>query len=81
MGNKGGPTVWGAEFLGVIEEFWRFWDTAPPELPPRLFLDEPSAAVDAGAKRHLWKAISDRSHWRRASSTLSPVLVPLNPKP
>ena len=23
---------------------------------PLLFLDEPSAAVDAGAKRHLWKA-------------------------
>ena len=22
---------------------------------PLLFLDEPSAAVDAGAKRHLWK--------------------------
>ncbi|CAE7469959.1 Abca7, partial [Symbiodinium microadriaticum] len=27
----------------------------------RLFLDEPSAAVDAGAKRHLWKVIRMRS--------------------
>ena len=25
-----------------------------------LFLDEPSAAVDAGAKRHLWKVIKSR---------------------
>ncbi|CAE7499016.1 ABCA12, partial [Symbiodinium necroappetens] len=28
---------------------------------PLLFLDEPSAAVDAGAKRHLWKVIRMRS--------------------
>eukprot|EP00929_Paragymnodinium_shiwhaense_P037057 TRINITY_DN19808_c0_g1_i2.p1 TRINITY_DN19808_c0_g1~~TRINITY_DN19808_c0_g1_i2.p1 ORF type:complete len:774 (+),score=165.06 TRINITY_DN19808_c0_g1_i2:188-2509(+) len=28
---------------------------------PVLFLDEPSAAVDAGAKRHLWKVIKRRS--------------------
>merc|ERR1719326_597950 len=27
---------------------------------PLLFLDEPSAAVDAGAKRHLWKVIKLR---------------------
>lgn len=27
---------------------------------PMLFLDEPSAAVDAGAKRHLWKVIKCR---------------------
>lgn len=27
---------------------------------PVLFLDEPSAAVDAGAKRHLWKVIQRR---------------------
>jgi ABC-type multidrug transport system ATPase subunit len=27
---------------------------------PVLFLDEPSAAVDAGAKRHLWKVIEKR---------------------
>jgi len=27
---------------------------------PLLFLDEPSAAVDAGAKRHLWKVIKRR---------------------
>lgn len=27
---------------------------------PLLFLDEPSAAVDAGAKRHLWKATGHR---------------------
>jgi len=27
---------------------------------PMLFLDEPSAAVDAGAKRHLWKVIKLR---------------------
>lgn len=27
---------------------------------PMLFLDEPSAAVDAGAKRHLWKVIKRR---------------------
>lgn len=27
---------------------------------PVLFLDEPSAAVDAGAKRHLWKVIKNR---------------------
>mmetsp|Transcript_29626 Transcript_29626/g.98150 ORF Transcript_29626/g.98150 Transcript_29626/m.98150 type:complete len:1380 (-) Transcript_29626:112-4251(-) len=27
---------------------------------PVLFLDEPSAAVDAGAKRHLWKVIKRR---------------------
>lgn len=27
---------------------------------PLLFLDEPSAAVDAGAKRHLWKVIQSR---------------------
>ncbi|CAE8601223.1 unnamed protein product [Polarella glacialis] len=27
---------------------------------PLLFLDEPSAAVDAGAKRHLWKVINMR---------------------
>jgi ABC-type multidrug transport system ATPase subunit len=26
-----------------------------------LFLDEPSAAVDAGAKRHLWKVIKNRA--------------------
>ena len=26
-----------------------------------LFLDEPSAAVDAGAKRHLWKVIKARA--------------------
>merc|ERR1719230_1786056 len=26
-----------------------------------LFLDEPSAAVDAGAKRHLWKVIKMRA--------------------
>merc|ERR1712150_67613 len=26
-----------------------------------LFLDEPSAAVDAGAKRHLWKVIKLRA--------------------
>jgi len=26
-----------------------------------LFLDEPSAAVDAGAKRHLWKVINNRA--------------------
>lgn len=29
--------------------------------PPLLFLDEPSAAVDAAAKRHLWKVIKMRS--------------------
>ncbi|CAJ1447554.1 unnamed protein product [Effrenium voratum] len=28
--------------------------------PQMLFLDEPSAAVDAGAKRHLWKVIKHR---------------------
>eukprot|EP00811_Abedinium_folium_P005560 NODE_1511_length_2453_cov_9.006449.p1 GENE.NODE_1511_length_2453_cov_9.006449~~NODE_1511_length_2453_cov_9.006449.p1 ORF type:complete len:765 (+),score=240.58 NODE_1511_length_2453_cov_9.006449:173-2296(+) len=28
--------------------------------PPILFLDEPSAAVDAGAKRHLWEVIKSR---------------------
>merc|ERR1711920_257812 len=28
--------------------------------PPLLFLDEPSAAVDAAAKRHLWKIIKMR---------------------
>jgi len=28
---------------------------------PMLFLDEPSAAVDAGAKRHLWKVIKNRA--------------------
>lgn len=28
---------------------------------PLLFLDEPSAAVDAGAKRHLWQVIKMRS--------------------
>jgi len=28
---------------------------------PLLFLDEPSAAVDAGAKRHLWKVIKRRA--------------------
>merc|ERR1719502_1932637 len=28
---------------------------------PVLFLDEPSAAVDAGAKRHLWKVIKRRA--------------------
>merc|ERR1712061_194908 len=27
---------------------------------PILFLDEPSAAVDAGAKRHLWQVIRRR---------------------
>merc|ERR1719230_1730151 len=26
-----------------------------------LFLDEPSAAVDAGAKRHLWNVIKNRA--------------------
>ena len=32
---------------------------------PLLFLDEPSAAVDAGAKRHLWKALTagQRGSW------------------
>jgi ABC-type multidrug transport system ATPase subunit len=33
---------------------------------PLLFLDEPSAAVDAGAKRHLWKVIKRR----RANQTV-----------
>merc|ERR1712048_1042130 len=28
---------------------------------PLMFLDEPSAAVDAGAKRHLWKVIKNRA--------------------
>lgn len=28
---------------------------------PLLFMDEPSAAVDAGAKRHLWKVIKRRA--------------------
>jgi len=28
---------------------------------PLLFMDEPSAAVDAGAKRHLWKVIKKRA--------------------
>merc|ERR1719203_1481503 len=28
--------------------------------PPLMFLDEPSAAVDAAAKRHLWKVIKMR---------------------
>ncbi|CAE7892812.1 ABCA9 [Symbiodinium sp. KB8] len=26
-----------------------------------LFMDEPTAAVDAGAKRHLWKVINKRA--------------------
>lgn len=40
-----------------------------------LFLDEPSAAVDAGAKRHLWKVIKSRGPdqqlvtFNRANST------------
>merc|ERR1712060_454374 len=29
--------------------------------PPLLFLDEPSAAVDAASKRHLWNVIKQRS--------------------
>eukprot|EP00927_Polykrikos_kofoidii_P047511 TRINITY_DN4170_c0_g1_i1.p1 TRINITY_DN4170_c0_g1~~TRINITY_DN4170_c0_g1_i1.p1 ORF type:complete len:1390 (-),score=218.40 TRINITY_DN4170_c0_g1_i1:202-4371(-) len=29
--------------------------------PPVLFMDEPTAAVDAGAKRHLWKVIKNRA--------------------
>merc|ERR1712048_211205 len=28
---------------------------------PLMFLDEPSAAVDAGAKRHLWNVIKNRA--------------------
>merc|ERR1711959_325274 len=28
---------------------------------PMLFLDEPSAAMDAGAKRHLWQVIKRRA--------------------
>eukprot|EP00927_Polykrikos_kofoidii_P025833 TRINITY_DN23148_c0_g1_i1.p1 TRINITY_DN23148_c0_g1~~TRINITY_DN23148_c0_g1_i1.p1 ORF type:complete len:1388 (-),score=146.43 TRINITY_DN23148_c0_g1_i1:138-4301(-) len=30
--------------------------------PPTLLLDEPSAAVDAAAKRHLWRVVKHRSH-------------------
>merc|ERR1712139_99528 len=29
--------------------------------PPTLLLDEPSAAVDAAAKRHLWRVVKQRS--------------------
>merc|ERR1712070_650846 len=29
--------------------------------PPTLLLDEPSAAVDAAAKRHLWRVVKQRA--------------------
>ena len=59
MGNK--PR------LGLDWLFGAFGMQAP-KLPIRLFLDEPSAAVDAGAKRHLWKAIADRSEGKDYNS-------------